>query len=55
MKNTATPGQASETWAAAMRRFDRDLQRRGAAEHRRLSLFGCLRAHRFRSREKWST
>jgi site-specific recombinase XerD len=35
MKNTATPGQASETWAAAMRRFDRDLQRRGAAERTR--------------------
>jgi site-specific recombinase XerD len=35
MKNTATPGQASETWAAALRRFDRDLQRRGAAERTR--------------------
>jgi site-specific recombinase XerD len=35
MKNTATPGQASDTWAAAMRRFDRDLQRRGAAERTR--------------------
>src|SRR5918999_1621869 len=35
MKNTATPAHASETWAAAMRRFDRDLQRRGAAERTR--------------------
>ncbi len=35
MKNTATPGHASESWAEAMRRFDRDLQRRGAAERTR--------------------
>jgi site-specific recombinase XerD len=33
MKNTATSAQAS--WADAMRRFDRDLQRRGAAERTR--------------------
>ena len=33
MKNTATPAQAS--WADAMRTFDRDLQRRGAAERTR--------------------
>src|SRR5688500_15595612 len=39
MKNTATAahgsGGARETWAAAMRRFDRDLHRRGAAERTR--------------------
>src|SRR5919199_164310 len=35
MKNTATPGHPSEAWAAALRRFDRDLQRRGAAERTR--------------------
>ena len=40
MKNTATPPQASgpgrsDVWAAALRRFDRDLQRRGAAERTR--------------------
>jgi site-specific recombinase XerD len=43
MKNTATaanasghrPSAAGEAWAAAMRRFDRDLQRRGAAERTR--------------------
>jgi site-specific recombinase XerD len=35
MKNTATPGHASEAWASALRRFDRDLQRRGAAERTR--------------------
>src|SRR3954468_22663939 len=39
MKNTATPahgsGTVAETWAAAMRRFDRDLQRRAAAERTR--------------------
>src|ERR671931_991411 len=35
MKNTATQPQASEAWGAAMRRFDRDLQRRGAAERTR--------------------
>ena len=35
MKNTATPPQASDAWAAAMRTFDRDLQRRGAAERTR--------------------
>jgi site-specific recombinase XerD len=33
MKNTATPPQA--TWAEALRRFDRDLQRRGVAERTR--------------------
>jgi site-specific recombinase XerD len=37
MKNTATPGQASEAWTDAMRRFDRDLQRRGSAERTRLA------------------
>src|SRR5215207_7673215 len=42
MKKTATHPQASvatqpagETWSAALRRFDRDLQRRGAAERTR--------------------
>src|SRR3954467_13963657 len=39
MKNTATPphgsGSASEAWAGSLRRFDRDLQRRGAAERTR--------------------
>jgi len=43
MKNTATPAQASggddrrarEAWSAALVRFDRDLQRRGAAERTR--------------------
>ena len=35
MKNTATPPQASDVWAAALRRFDRDLQRRGAADRTR--------------------
>jgi len=39
MKNTATPphgsGSANDVWAAALRRFDRDLQRRGAAERTR--------------------
>ena len=38
MKNTATPPQASgrhDVWAVALRRFDRDLQRRGAAERTR--------------------
>src|SRR3954447_23664612 len=43
MKNTATPPQASggrgpgaaEAWASAPRRFDRDLQSRGAAERTR--------------------
>lgn len=35
MKNTATPGQASEAWSAALVRFDRDLHRRGAAERTR--------------------
>ena len=35
MKNAATPPQASEAWADAMRTFDRDLQRRGAAERTR--------------------
>jgi site-specific recombinase XerD len=35
MKNTATPPHASEAWSAALVRFDRDLQRRGAAERTR--------------------
>src|SRR5262245_22593991 len=35
MKNTATPPHASEAWAVALRRFDRDLQLRGAAERTR--------------------
>ena len=35
MKNTATPGHTSDVWATAMRRFDRDLQRRGAADRTR--------------------
>jgi site-specific recombinase XerC len=35
MKKTATNGQASDAWGAALRRFDRDLQRRGAAERTR--------------------
>jgi site-specific recombinase XerD len=38
MKNTATAAHGSgpaEAWAAALRRFDRDLQRRGAAERTR--------------------
>src|SRR3954471_14047657 len=39
MKNTATPahgsGPISEAWAAALRRYDRDLQRRGASERTR--------------------
>ena len=44
MKNTATPGNGSggltaeaarEAWSAALVRFDRDLQRRGAAERTR--------------------
>jgi site-specific recombinase XerD len=35
MKNTATPGNASDAWAASLRRFDADLQRRGAAERTR--------------------
>src|SRR2546423_15363378 len=37
MKNAAIPGQASpgEAWGQALRRFDRELQRRGAAERTR--------------------
>jgi integrase/recombinase XerC/integrase/recombinase XerD len=35
MKNCATPGQASEAWASALRRFDRELARRGSAERTR--------------------
>jgi site-specific recombinase XerD len=38
MKNTATPAHGSgpaEAWGAALRRFDQDLQRRGAAERTR--------------------
>jgi integrase/recombinase XerC/integrase/recombinase XerD len=39
MKNTATPahgsGPIAEAWAAALRRFDRDLQQRGASERTR--------------------
>jgi site-specific recombinase XerD len=35
MKNEATTPQASDEWRAAMRLFDRELQRRGAAERTR--------------------
>jgi site-specific recombinase XerD len=35
MKNKATTPQASDEWRAAMRLFDRELQRRGAAERTR--------------------
>src|SRR3954464_4002845 len=35
MKNEATSPQASDAWWAAMRTFDRELQRRGAAERTR--------------------
>jgi integrase/recombinase XerC/integrase/recombinase XerD len=35
MKNKATVPQASDAWRAAMRAFDRELQRRGAAERTR--------------------
>jgi integrase/recombinase XerC/integrase/recombinase XerD len=35
MKNEATSPQASDAWRAAMRTFDRELQRRGAAERTR--------------------
>src|SRR3954454_17414133 len=35
MKNEATSPQASDAWRAAMRPFDRELQRRGAAERTR--------------------
>jgi integrase/recombinase XerC/integrase/recombinase XerD len=35
MKNEATTPQASDGWRAAMRVFDRELQRRGAAERTR--------------------
>jgi integrase/recombinase XerC/integrase/recombinase XerD len=35
MKNCATSPQASEAWLAALRRFDRELQRRAAAERTR--------------------
>src|SRR3954469_9501658 len=35
MKNCATGSQASEAWGSALRRFDRELQRRGAAERTR--------------------
>jgi integrase/recombinase XerC/integrase/recombinase XerD len=35
MKNKATTPQASDAWRAAMRQFDRELQRRGAAERTR--------------------
>jgi integrase/recombinase XerC/integrase/recombinase XerD len=35
MKNSPTGPQASEAWAAGLRRFDRELQRRGAAERTR--------------------
>jgi site-specific recombinase XerD len=35
MKNSATGPQASEAWAVGLRRFDRELQRRGAAERTR--------------------
>src|SRR3954464_6188524 len=35
MKNDAMTSDASEAWADALRRFDRELQRRGAAERTR--------------------
>jgi integrase/recombinase XerC/integrase/recombinase XerD len=35
MKNEATTPQASDAWRAALRAFDRELQRRGAAERTR--------------------
>ena len=35
MKNEATTPQASDEWRTAMRLFDRELQRRGAAERTR--------------------
>jgi integrase/recombinase XerC/integrase/recombinase XerD len=35
MKNCPTGPQASEAWAAGLRRFDRELRRRGAAERTR--------------------
>jgi integrase/recombinase XerC/integrase/recombinase XerD len=35
MKNCATEPQASEAWGGALRRFDRELRRRGAAERTR--------------------
>jgi site-specific recombinase XerD len=35
MKNCATTSQASEAWGGALRRFDRELRRRGAAERTR--------------------
>src|SRR4051812_8573874 len=35
MKNEAIASDASEAWAGALRRFDRELQRRGAAERTR--------------------
>jgi integrase/recombinase XerC/integrase/recombinase XerD len=35
MKNCPTAPQASEAWAAGLRRFDRELRRRGAAERTR--------------------
>src|SRR5690349_2939096 len=35
MKNCATGSQASEAWAPALRRFDRELQRRAAADRTR--------------------
>src|SRR5215210_923445 len=35
MKNEAIGAEASDGWGAALRRFDRELQRRGAAERTR--------------------
>ena len=35
MKNEATTPQASDAWRSALRAFDRELQRRGAAERTR--------------------
>jgi site-specific recombinase XerD len=35
MKNEAMPSEATPAWADALRRFDRELQRRGAAERTR--------------------
>ena len=37
MKNNAIAGDASESWGSALRTFDRDLHRRGAAERTRHS------------------
>jgi integrase/recombinase XerC/integrase/recombinase XerD len=44
MKNEATTPQASDEWRSAMRVFDRELQRRGAAERTRRA-YGVDLAH----------